>query len=353
MPDALSKTVPIWCCVLNRALFPDAPECHGLYVPPNAVSDSEKSQIEARIPSHVDSLLRLDIDLASLRHKITHPLRPIWITQDDAALEEIAATATGRPAFESFHPVLCCTSSRRVVGAEMSEGGYIQGAGDDTENWAHGLTAPLFWTHADELLHAPEASLPDLIASLIEAAGNSKESKGDGDVRQLTPRLAVCPLPVPDDGLTADANTCLVSIVPTPTEQDTWAKSSSRLEVGLGKHKAASRNLRKALPAICDFVFRFLTSRAAEEEEEDPSSAAARVLVACESGRDLSVGVALALDCRCFGDDGALRSRDGEAMSFTKDAIRVRLGRMMTAAPEANPSRATLQSVNSFLMDWR
>jgi tRNA A64-2'-O-ribosylphosphate transferase len=77
-----------------------------------------------------------------------------------------------------------------------------------------------------------------------------------------------------------------------------------------------------------------------------------KVVVLCETGKDLSVGVALAVYCWCFDDAGNVRQDDKE-VSFNKAAIRVRLGHIVTALPEANPSRATLQSVNSFLMDWR
>jgi tRNA A64-2'-O-ribosylphosphate transferase len=42
-----------------------------------------------------------------------------------------------------------------------------------------------------------------------------------------------------------------------------------------------------------------------------------------------------------------------ESARFTKSLVKIRLGSIMTTFPEANPSRATLQSVNSFLMDWR
>ena len=49
MPDALSKTVPVWCAVLNRLLFEDQPECHELHTPACAVSRSEHTQIEARL----------------------------------------------------------------------------------------------------------------------------------------------------------------------------------------------------------------------------------------------------------------------------------------------------------------
>jgi tRNA A64-2'-O-ribosylphosphate transferase len=83
-----------------------------------------------------------------------------------------------------------------------------------------------------------------------------------------------------------------------------------------------------------------------------PQTGENRVVVLCESGRDLSVGVALAIYCWCFDDAGNVRS-DSDRVTFTKTSIRVRLGHIVTALPEANPSRATLQSVNSFLMDWR
>ena len=53
MPDALSKTVPIWCAVLNRVLFPDDAITHQLHLPPQCVSASERAQIESRLDSFV------------------------------------------------------------------------------------------------------------------------------------------------------------------------------------------------------------------------------------------------------------------------------------------------------------
>lgn len=53
MPDALSKTVPIWCAVINRALFPDRPDAHTLHTPPRVVGASEHAQIEARLAGFV------------------------------------------------------------------------------------------------------------------------------------------------------------------------------------------------------------------------------------------------------------------------------------------------------------
>jgi hypothetical protein len=56
MPDALSKTIPIWTAVMNRILFPHVPESHQVTTPPTVVGASEHAQIAARLPDFVQSL---------------------------------------------------------------------------------------------------------------------------------------------------------------------------------------------------------------------------------------------------------------------------------------------------------
>jgi len=64
MPDALSKTVPIWCCVMNRAIFGEEKKQEmGLFTPPQAVSKSEHAQMEKRIDGFVRQFL--------VRHRIS------------------------------------------------------------------------------------------------------------------------------------------------------------------------------------------------------------------------------------------------------------------------------------------
>lgn len=407
MPDSLSKTVPVWCCVLNRALFPELTEAHGLYVPPNVVSDSEKSQMLSRVAGFVDSLRQLNLDLAGLRAQVSKPIRPTWVTQE-TDLGHRYHDSDGR-IFESFRPVICCTSSRRITDGEMSgHSGYVQGAGDDTENWALGLTPPVFWEHAEQLLSTPEADLPGLIGSLVAAASSSTQQQSrptitttngtDPDVHalppsvtKLTPFIHVSPLPLPRalpgrDSEGSPQSWCTITILSAPTPPETWVQSPGHMEVGLGaRHKAASRALRTALPRICEFAHRFLLLPQPQAEHDGTSEPQQphhnpRILIADESGgRDLAAGVALALLCWCFSDDDGRRVRGGGGADpdpdpdpdpgqqqpssppsraerqpvFTKDLVRARLGRIMTAMPEANPNRATLQSVNSFLMDWK
>ncbi|KAI0552587.1 initiator tRNA phosphoribosyl transferase [Xylaria curta] len=335
MPDALSKTVPIWCCVLNRVLFPEASGFHQLYTPPNVVSRSEHSQAEARIPEHVASLKALDIDIETLRQHIAKPLRPMWVTQES----QLAPT---QQIFDDYHPVICCTSSRRVPGGEMSEGGYIQGAGDDTENWSLGLTAPIFWSNIATLLSTPESDLPDFVRALVADQTVGPESNAPV---QVAPCLFVSQLPV-----SAQAETCTITFIPEATDKISWVKHSNLLEVSIGKQKRASRSLRIALTPICDFVEAYLKKDVRDSEAVLPTTATQkRILIACETGKDLSIGVALALVCQFFDDEGKYRPRTPDLV-INKNLIKTKLGHIMMAFPEANPSRTTLQSVNSYLM---
>lgn len=59
MPDALSKTVPFWCCVVNRVVFGaqvGSEQCK-LFTPPSAVSESERAQMESRVDGFVKQFL--------------------------------------------------------------------------------------------------------------------------------------------------------------------------------------------------------------------------------------------------------------------------------------------------------
>ncbi|KAG5989094.1 hypothetical protein E4U43_004566 [Claviceps pusilla] len=370
MPDALSTTIPIWCTVLNRVLLPAHPLSAQLFLPPH-LPPSTHAQITALIPSFVQSLRELKLSSLPV---LTKPLRPLWITQDSTLLPAPSSSSSDDDdnenqhkqhqgiIFHDFRPVICLTASRRVLGSETDSQGYIQGAADDTENWACGLTAPLFWDNVETLLSAADADLPDLIASLIRKDKADRETDTESRTQervQLTPVISVCPLPLPpplqtstrcthddDDDDDNAVIACHIALTEAVTPRDTWVQASNYMHVGLGKHKTASRNLRLALPDICAFVSAFL-----QEGHASGQDARRRVVVACESGRDTSVGTALALSCYLFDQQGQFRVPDA-SLGFTKSYVKVKLGSIMTAYPAGNPSRQTLQSVNSFLMDW-
>ncbi|KAH8177319.1 rit1 DUSP-like domain-containing protein [Sarocladium implicatum] len=343
MPDALSTTIPIWCTVLNLALLPLHPLSPILHLPPSHLPTTH-AQITALIPEFLTSLKALNLPLE--KYKLTKPLRPYWVTRDsdlqDSEQEE--GTAESATIFEDYRPVVCCTASRRVQGSEVDEGGYIQGAGDDTENWAHGLTPPVFWAHSSELLAAAEADLPDLIANLVTE--HQEETMAQKQAwREVTKGIAVQQLPL--GGETEAGVACHIALTSQNTPRESWVKSKKLMQIGLGKSKTASRNLRNALPEICAFA-----AQALHQSSQPDTGALGTIVVACETGRDISIGAALALWCRLYDDEGNMRPGDGAGVSFSKDAIKARLGIIMMKFPDVNPNRATLQSVNSYLMDW-
>lgn len=338
MPDALSTTIPIWCAVLNRVLLPDNPLSHQLFLPPS-LPPSTHSQIMALLPGFVESLVALNLQLPT---SLTKPLRPLWITPDTVLPDAEDGASFG--IFEEYRPVICCTSSRRVVGSEMDEGGYIQGAGDDTENWAHGLTPPIFWSNAETLLSTSEGDLPNVIKQLIEDDRAQQTMRGSDAYVRLTPHISVCSM-ADVARLPAERSECHIQLLPSTTPRESWVQSPTLMQVGLGNSKAGSRSLRLALPDICRFARTYMT-------EAQTGNSECTIVGSCESGKDFSVGTALALSCFLFDDTGTVRV-EGLAVNFTKTLVKSRLGGFMTTYPAANPSRATLQSVNSFLMDWR
>ena len=56
MPDALSKTIPIWCAVINRLLFEEGHEIHTLSTPNNVVSASEHVHMQALLDGFVNDV---------------------------------------------------------------------------------------------------------------------------------------------------------------------------------------------------------------------------------------------------------------------------------------------------------
>jgi Rit1 N-terminal domain/Rit1 DUSP-like domain len=91
LQDALTKTIPIWAAVLNRAvgkIKQDTGAIENYFSNeqlqlnlPHWISKNEKNQIEQRIDAWVDELLALGVDLSLLESSLQKPLRCLWISQ--------------------------------------------------------------------------------------------------------------------------------------------------------------------------------------------------------------------------------------------------------------------------------
>ena len=326
MPDALSKTIPIWIAVLNRLLFPGRPETHHLRTPEAVISQSEHAQIEELLESFTADIGTLGLDVDSLRSRLgAKAMEPIWVTPEEV-LPIVPPKSSGS------NVVVLCTASGRTASFERPTSEYVQGAADDSESWAHGLDAASFWEHEQQLLSMSEDDLPVAIGTLM-AQSRSREVS-----RQAT-------LIKPTNGIWISNNTAaearyadydLVVFCSQHPSELLAAKLKGRyVHLSCGTGKVGSRQLRAELHKLV-YLTKILT----------PTS---RVLVTCPTGTDIAVGVALAVICLFYGHDGTMVP-SGVVVKRSKPLIKQRLSWIMIAMPDAAPSRATLQSVNAFLL---
>ena len=214
---------------------------------------------------------------------------------------------------------------------ELLDGGYVQGAADDHENWAQGLTPELFWEHKDELLDADESMLPQMIAEILDASRHY-ESPLTHAV-QVGMNLYVGNLSVGLHGQGYDAIiTCNDTIYP-PFSVPKDESPPKVLHFQCPNGKLGSRSLRTHLPRLPEFISNL---------QSPPDGSPLKILCACPTGTDLSVGIALAMLC--------LYQDPENDVQIDKTVVHRRLAEIIIAHPSANPSRSTLQSVNAFLM---
>ncbi|KAI9776476.1 MAG: hypothetical protein M1835_005513 [Candelina submexicana] len=290
MPDALSKTIPIWCCVLNRVFFPKDIDTHQLYTPHGIVSNSEHSQIEGFLGGFVKRFQDLHLPLPVLRQTFTKPLRPVWVRPETALSTCMPINAN------KSNVVILCTASR----CHAPEDWYIQGAGDDGEGWAHGLTADLYWANKEMLMRTPEGELEGSIAQLVASAGrptdlgytliNPTTGVYVGTSAAAT-AAAAASYGEADFDLIIDCSPVEKHGPPDqvdPQKIGTKVKAKS-LTLPCGTGKLGSRALRKELPHAADFIAKAINDVSSDQEQ----SQGLRILATCPTATDLAVGVAL------------------------------------------------------------
>jgi tRNA A64-2'-O-ribosylphosphate transferase len=103
--------------------------------------------------------------------------------------------------------------------------------------------------------------------------------------------------------------------------------------------KLGSRDLRAQLSRLPPFI----------EGLPILEGNACRILICDPTGKDLSVGVALAILC-LYADENGRMSNQPTRGRIDKLYIKQRLTWITTTSPVLNPSRETLKAVNSFLM---
>ncbi|KIL00894.1 hypothetical protein PAXRUDRAFT_821235 [Paxillus rubicundulus Ve08.2h10] len=351
IPDALSKTVPIWCSVINRAILKKSVGNHPhnwdttLYTPPGAVSSQEHSQIERKLDAWASELAASFYELP----KLDYPLRPIWITPATSAFPRLPG------AHSAFYPIVCVSASKQPVdGVERRATGfaYIQGSGDDHELWSMGLTPTIFWNNHDGILRSGRSELPNLVRSLVSDSSDANmyspndhnQALKAAPIERVSGLLSICSVATLRSKPLLAAHTeiaflCLTFKDPELSGKAEFLKEDSvilwiqTLPGKKGQHHFLNTVLPRSLPFIQSHLRK-----------------GCKVCIVCETGTDVSVGVCVAALAKHFRADGSFYPRGNEQGDLSKDILKTRLQWIISSYPQANPSRTTLKRVNDFLL---
>ena len=278
---------------------------------------------------------------------------PVHVSRN-LSLPTESTLLTVRTSRDNRVPVyLCMASLFQASSLDALSGHYVQGAGDDSEGWAHGLTASLYWTNREELAHTAEDELPVVMERLVR---EDSTKSGDGSWTPVSRdgRILLGPIPHCSAGVISQG-ALLIVCAATVEDALVVALGARLLHLSCGANKVGSRDLRVALNKVPPFV----VNRTEEVK-----------IHICDAtgGTDLAVGTALVLLCLQSDIQGSLYwlprslividsnlgmlrlASVGSRPAMDKTVIRRKLSGITTLMVSANPSRATLNAVNSFLM---
>ncbi|CAE6479095.1 unnamed protein product [Rhizoctonia solani] len=272
-PDALSRTVPIWCAVINRALGLGG-EHSGLYTPPDSVSPSEHAQMEDGIHKWAELLNSSEYKLPPLMK----PLRPFWISPDSSNPRQPSVDGSTH-----FYAVVCLSASQRIQdGVDRRLGfTYVQGSGDDHEMWSK------------VIMNSCQDDLEDSISQIIQDTRNSDGVVVLYPIKAVRGRILVGTRAANHPMHLDDPDTCATLVLTSDPQQLENNTSPTTLYVrDFYPKQHPTEFLTHTLPLSLQFIRTRLKS---------PTS---RVCILCKDAKDLSVGIATAAITLYFNESG-------------------------------------------------
>jgi tRNA A64-2'-O-ribosylphosphate transferase len=183
MPDSFSRTIPIWCAVLNKiaeryrneiGLSKEPWNCD-LFTPSSVISEAEQHRIESLLPERLETLYQSGavVDPAWLARTLRKPLRPYWITRRRSI--ELSEE------MNDYYAIICLScSDHELVSTGELPFHYTPGAADDQESWARHLSPNLFWSHIKIILdESTTDDETDVVVDMLVNEEKCRERTGD------------------------------------------------------------------------------------------------------------------------------------------------------------------------------
>jgi len=156
MPDSFSRTIPVWSAVMNRFALDqisanpgDSATWTKLHCP-SCISNEEASIMSDLVDQRYQELIRSQAILRpeEIRDLLSKPLRPVWISSPESLDSEELHS------LQSKYLLIVCIICQLQEDSIPLERGFLysQGAADDEESWAFGLTPDCFWKNKRNVL---------------------------------------------------------------------------------------------------------------------------------------------------------------------------------------------------------
>lgn len=390
VPDALSKTVPLWCAAMSliAGLIHCPVGCSGdacevcadlaLSTPPG-VPASERAQMVSLLPAAVDawSPARSRVRSIAEDSHLDVPLRPLWTSPGRSLWPD------GVPGADAlgFVPVVCISASvpltdserrdrpgrsegERVAGVEfpVRRVGYcfVQGAGDDEEAWSRGLSAGMFWERREEILEAEdEMGVEDIVKDVVEGAGGSDKTytvtEEDGDslrgakIALLRADAGSVQAVAAKNALAYDAVIVLSARSPAIFSEAVSSAAPDKPPPATNVHYFPLENHRgkpDAKHALCRSLGPILSLLLKTSTVE---SGMVCILGCGRHGMDGATGVAVAwVALHADEENGELALRPALRERVTKEVVRTAMLRVLGERCDLALSRAALLQINRF-----
>ena len=333
LPDSFSRTIPVWCCVMNRIVqkyrqeflqldennqcdhFNESEWDTVLYAPASIVSPEEYAEISSLIDSRVELLYssKAIVNPYWLVNKLNKPLRPMWIVEGE--VQSYTNSLQSRSVDDDkYYTIICCnpsnyhegSSSKNHIhwknhsGSDESSFGYYYtpGAADDDSEWGRNLSPELFWSNYEQLL---EPTLTDddtdaLIDTIIQRERDNHLSCVQSKSMENADKIGCIDLWIGSfdagkppicwdnfDGVLNITDTEYPDMHESIKEQqERFQRKCFYMQLPVAQGKKDKAELERWIPVGLVFLIHHLQQKR-------------RVLVYCTKGRDRAVAVVLAL----------------------------------------------------------
>ena len=353
-PDALAKTVPIWCATINRAcevIVKNARIEKDEF--PDFLSENELHAIETKMASFVETFLSVvpETHLAEIKEGLekSGPLHCEYVCRNN--VKNIVARSANREKKKATVLYLLSASMpltksgercKFELGNKTISYNYFPGAADDEETWAFDLTPKQFQRHMEKFVSCESTKACERLIREVIQTGSEDDIDGNEnedvfislkDVLDSNVYVGTFQALLNGNAREEDVHAVLyVGSKHSPNFSVKREDTKDYLHVPLKFAKQKRGDIEEKIPICVEFLMKHATTEGKNTG----------VFVCCDDAKDLSIAVIAAFQL--------VKNKAHLPVDFTKETVRKVLLLIATQHSIANPCQGTVKQVYAYVM---